>query len=547
MRIPLVCVVSAALLLTTSCSRDKAPAAATPATTATAAAPAAPTPASAPAARPKEVIFTAPELMQMVAPIALYPDALVAQVLMAATYPGDVADAAAWSKAHPDAKGDDAVKQVGSQPWDPSVQSLAAFPQVLAAMGAQGPWVQRLGDAFLAQPDDVMDAIQQLRHKAKANGTLDSNKYQKVSSQPVAASAQAAPVAAAAPAGDAMGGYETAPAPVMSDNIVIESSDPQTVYVPSYDPNTAYGAWDYPAYPPTYYPPPANYYPMGGALATGMMFGVGLAVADSLWGGMNWNNNDINVNVNRYNNINSNRQINANQNTWNHNAANRDGVPYRDQYDRQNNSQRLDGADRRAEYRGEDAQRTQSREQARASMEKRGVDSPARTNQEARNRAQAATNDRAQAASRDQARDRAQAQTRDRAQADRAQTAGRDQARDRAQASAQRPQSRDGAQNRSQAPPRHKQSQSNTQAHSAARQQQTRQSPSDNAFAGASRPQESRASAQRGQASDASARRSSSSRSSGQQAQRQSSQRQSSQRQAPQRQSGGQRQAGGRR
>ncbi|GAB1595636.1 DUF3300 domain-containing protein [Lysobacter claricitrinus] len=544
MRIPLVCVVSAALLLTSSCSRDKAPAAA-PATTAAATTPAIAPAAPAPAARPKEVVFTAPELMQMVAPIALYPDALVAQVLMAATYPGDVADAAAWSKAHPDAKGDDAVKQVASQPWDPSVQSLVAFPQVLAAMGGQGAWVQRMGDAFLAQPDDVMDAIQQLRHKAKAKGNLESNQYQKISSQPAAAaSAQSAPVAPAQPSDQgAVGGYESAPA---GDTIIIESSDPQTVYVPSYDPNTAYGNWDYPDYPPTYYPPPPNYYPMGGALATGLMFGVGLAITDSLWGDVDWNDNDINIDVDRYNSINSNRQINANQANWNHNAANRDGVPYRDQYNRQNNSQRLEGADRRSEYRGEDAQRTQSREQARASMEKRGVDAPARSNQEARDRAQAATRDRAQAGSRDQARERAQAQTRDRAQVDRAQSASRDQARDRAQSSQRQQQaSRANAQNRSQASARHKQSQSNTQARSAARsQQQTRQSPRNNAFAGASRPQESRASAQRGQASNASAQRS---RSSGQQAQRQSSQRQSSQRQAPQRQSSPQRQSGNRR
>lgn len=533
MRIPLVCVVSVIVLVASGCSRDKAPPAAAPAATATAA-----PPSAAPPARPKETIFTAPELMQMVAPIALFPDALVAQMLMAATYPGDVADAAAWSKANPGAKGDDAVKQVANQPWDPSVQSLVAFPQVLDSMGKQPAWVQRLGDAFLAQPDDVMDAIQQLRRKAQANGTLASNQYQKVSSQPAAAhTAQAAPSAPPPPSDQAVGGHASAPAPA-GDTIIIESSDPQTVYVPSYDPNTAYGTWDYPAYPPPYYPPPAAYYPMGGALATGMMFGVGLAITDSLWGDVDWNDSDIDIDVNRYNNVNTNRQINSNRSTWNHNAANRDGVPYRDQYNRQNNSQRLDGADRRSEYRGEDARRTQSREQARASMEKRGVETPARSNQEARSRAQAATGDRAQAANRDQARDRAQAQTRNRAQADRAQGAGRDQARDRAQASTQ---------NRSQGQARHRQSQTNAQARSSARgQQQARQSPRDNAFAGASRPQESRAAAQRGQSSRASAQRPSSARSSGQQVQRQSSPRQSSPRQSPQR-SSPQRQGGNRR
>ncbi|HJW47438.1 MAG TPA: DUF3300 domain-containing protein, partial [Lysobacter sp.] len=138
MRIPLVYALTAALLLTSSCSRDEKPApaattAATPATTPPTAPAPAPTPA--PAAPPKEVVFSVEELDQMVAPVALYPDPLLAQVLMASTYPGDVAEAAAWAKAHPDAKGDDAVKQVASQPWDPSVQSLAAFPQALATLG----------------------------------------------------------------------------------------------------------------------------------------------------------------------------------------------------------------------------------------------------------------------------------------------------------------------------------------------------------------------------------------------------------------------------
>ena len=200
----------------------------------------------------------------MVAPIALYPDPLVAQVLMAATYPGDVAEAAAWAKANPSANGDAAVRQVANQPWDPSVQSLVAFPQALAALGQDPPWVQRLGDAFLAQPDDVMDAIQRLRHKAQGAGNLASNEYQKVSVQPAAPAAQAAPE-------PSMGSVESYPAPV-SETIIIESADPETVYVPSYDPNTAYGQWDYPSYPPSYYPPPQSYYPMGGALATGLMW-----------------------------------------------------------------------------------------------------------------------------------------------------------------------------------------------------------------------------------------------------------------------------------
>ena len=270
MRIPLVYALSAALLLTSSCSRDEKPA---PAATTATTPPTAPAATPAPAAPPKEVVFGVEELDQMVAPIALYPDPLLAQVLMASTYPGDVAEAAAWAKAHPDAKGDDAVKQVASQPWDPSVQSLAAFPQALATLGQDPAWVQRLGDAFLAQPDDVMDAVQRLRRQAQTAGNLESNEYQKVTVQPAAApAAEAAPAAA-----PATGGFESAPA---TETIIIEPSNPETVYVPSYNPNTAYGNWAYPSYPPTYYPPPSSYYPLGGALATGLMFGVGVAAID---------------------------------------------------------------------------------------------------------------------------------------------------------------------------------------------------------------------------------------------------------------------------
>ena len=135
-----------------------------------AAAPAAP--ATAPS--PKE------QLEQLLAPIALYPDSLLSQVLMASTYPADVADAAKWAKAHPDNKGDAAVKAVADQTWDPSVQSLAAFPQILDMMGAQPDWVQKLGDAFLASSKDVLDAVQRLRQKAQQAGNLKSNEQQKV-------------------------------------------------------------------------------------------------------------------------------------------------------------------------------------------------------------------------------------------------------------------------------------------------------------------------------------------------------------------------------
>ncbi len=531
MRIPLLCTLSAVLMLGIGCSRDAtppAPAATTPA----APAPAAPaaTPAATPAAAPatKEVVFGQEELDQMVAPLALYPDPLLAQVLMAATYPGDVAEAAAWSKAHPDANGDDAVRQVASQPWDPSVQSLVAFPQALATLEQDPAWVQRLGDAFLAQPDDVMDAVQRLRRQAQAAGTLESNEYQKVTEQPL-------PAAAAAPA--ATGGVVTAPQQA-SSAIIIEPSNPEVVYVPSYDPTTAYGTWAYPSYPPTYYPPPPRYYPVGSALASGLAFGVGLAITDSLWGGFDWDDddwghNDIDIDINHYNRINVDRQLDVNQNTWRHNSVNRDGVPYRDRNNREQYGRQLDGAQRRDQFRGDDAKRADARQQARASMEKRGVDAPARTNQEARDRAQAAAKG---PQARDQARDRAQAAT---------QGAQRDQARDRAQAATQKPQARDQSRDRAQAAQKakaspqaakarstaqsrpkpasqpHRQAQSNTQARNSARQHtQSRQAPHNNAFAGASKPSASRSSAQRGKASHASAQRPSSARPAGKPTQR---------------------------
>ncbi len=180
MRIPLFYAVSAALLLSgLSCLAQPLDASAPPNTADTAAV----------EAIAKDAVFTEEQLDQMLAPIALYPDPLLAQVLMATTYPGEVAEAVTWSKAHPDTKGDDAVKQVASQPWDPSVQALVAFPQVLATLGQDPVWVQRLGDAFLAQPDDVMGGVQRLRHQAQAAGNLQSNQYQNVTVQAVAAPA----------------------------------------------------------------------------------------------------------------------------------------------------------------------------------------------------------------------------------------------------------------------------------------------------------------------------------------------------------------------
>src|SRR5262252_4115252 len=145
-------------------------------------APPAAAPATAPAAAPaaQQKLFKNEELDQMMAPVALYPDSLLSQILMASTYPSDVAEAVKWSAAHKDSKGDAAVNAVENEEWDPSVKSLVAFPQVLDQLAKQPDWVQKTGDAFLAQPQDVMDSIQRLRQQAQKAGNLKSNEQQKV-------------------------------------------------------------------------------------------------------------------------------------------------------------------------------------------------------------------------------------------------------------------------------------------------------------------------------------------------------------------------------
>ncbi|MEI5997653.1 DUF3300 domain-containing protein [Paraburkholderia bengalensis] len=269
------------------------------------------------------------QLDSLTAPIALYPDALLAQVLMAATFPQDVDAAAAWSKANTQYKGDDAVKAVASEPWDPSVQSLVAFPQVLATMASKPDWVTQLGNAFLAQPNDVMDSVQRLRKQAQSAGNLKSSEQQKVI--------------------------------VEQNTIQIEPANPQVVYVPTYNPTVVYGTWPYPAYPPVYVPPPPGYAIASGFM-TGLAFGAGIAVANSLWGGFNWNNHDVNINVNRYNNINVNNRITSNNTTanWNRNAnINRNNANLN------RNNANLNNANlsaQRDQYRGRDASRAQAQQ-----------------------------------------------------------------------------------------------------------------------------------------------------------------------------------------
>jgi Protein of unknown function (DUF3300) len=352
--------------------------------------------------------FNNEQLEQMTAQVALYPDSLLAQLFMATTYPDDFAAAARWSKAHPDAKGDEAITQVQNEPWDPSVASLVAFPEVLITLGEKPDWVRNMGDAFLAQPEDVMNAVQRLRQKAQAAGNLKSNEQIKVATQ--------APEPAPAPTTTVV--QQSAPP---AQVIVIEPAQPSVVYVPAYNPTVVYGPWPYAAYPPYYYPPPPGYW-FSRTIATGIAWGVGIGVSNALWGGCNWGRGDVDINVNRYNNINVNKRmdVNARNTSWNHNPDRRGSTPYRGGDATRKNLENKRDVGNREQYRGKDASRDASRANATKAMEKRGVDAGS-----------GSARDRAQAVDRDQAKQRAQGADAGAAR-DRAQNADRDQARQKA-------------------------------------------------------------------------------------------------------------------
>ena len=297
-----------------------------------------------PALASAQASFSKEKLDQMLAPIALYPDALLSQVLMASTYPDDVAEAAKWSKANAEERGDAAVQKVADRPWDPSVQSLVAFPQVIITMGDKPDWVREMGDAFLDQPQDVMDSVQRLRVAAQKAGNLKSSEQVTVKVE------------------------QPEPAKQV---IVIEQPRPEIVYVPSYNPAYVYGPWWYPAYPPYYYPPPPGYWFSVG-ISTGIAWGVSIGVANAMWGGVNWGRGDVNINVNKFNNINvsSNRlDVNGGKANWRHDPDRRGKTPYRGgDSQRANLTQKRDVA-RRESYRGRDAgaaDRTAARDRAQS-------------------------------------------------------------------------------------------------------------------------------------------------------------------------------------
>jgi len=249
-------------------------------------------PASAAAGTASPAPFRQEELEQLVAPIALYPDALLAQVLMASTYPIEVVQAARWTKSNPKLTGQALENAMQNEPWDPSVKSLAAVPQVLEMMEHKLDWTHQLGDAFLGQQAEVMNAVQRLRAKASAAGHLKSGKEQTVTTT--------------------QENGETV--------IVIEPAT-EVLYVPTYDPAYAYGPWPYPAYPPYYWYPPGYYYPGGAFLA-------GIVIGAWLWGGCNWGGGGVRVDHHRYNSFN---RTNIADGNWRHNVEHRKGVAYRDQ------------------------------------------------------------------------------------------------------------------------------------------------------------------------------------------------------------------------
>jgi hypothetical protein len=258
---------------------------------------------NAPSASQEAAAKISPEqLDSLVAPIALYPDPLLAQTLAASTYPLEIIQLQQWLEKNKQLKDKKLVEAVKKQPWDPSVQAMAALPDVVKRLANDIQWTTDLGNAFLAQQSEVMDAVQRMRKKAQEKGNLKSSEQQKVETKVVES----------------------------KEVIVVEQANPQVIYVPSYNPTVVYGAAYYP-YPPIYYPPP-GYYAAGMAVS----FGVGMAMGAAWGGGWGWNtgwggNNDITVNrnnsFNRTANVRGSTNVRGGGN-WQHNPQHRGAAPY---------------------------------------------------------------------------------------------------------------------------------------------------------------------------------------------------------------------------
>ncbi len=228
------------------------------------------------------------ELQQLVAPIALYPDALVAQILAASTYPAEIVEADRWVQSHSNLKGEELAQEVDKQPWDPSVKALTQFPSVLGNMDKNLSWTSSLGDAYANQQQDVTNAVQAMRQQARKAGHLSSNEQENVATQ--------------------------------GSTIVIEPTNPDVVYVPAYDPWLVYGA-PIVAYP-GWYPEPGIFF-AGPAISFGFGFGVGFFSGFGWgWGhwGYDWHGRSVIYNHNTY--ISHSRTI-INRNNFSRNNFNR--------------------------------------------------------------------------------------------------------------------------------------------------------------------------------------------------------------------------------
>ena len=316
---------------------------------------------SAPPVTPAVVksAFSTAQIDQWVAPVALYPDSLLSQVLMASTYPANVAQAVQWSHDNPLKQGDAAIQAVSDQPWDASVKSLVAFPQLMALMGENPQWVQNLGDAFLAQPQDVMDSVQRLRQLAQQTGSLKSSTEQKV----ITTTKKTVPVTQTVTAPVIPSNTVSTASPIITEPattvISIEPANPDVVYIPNYNPTVVYGNWANTAYPPVYLPPPAGE-PFIDSFVRGFGYSMGVATTYALFSSIDWDDDDhdhhhhddddyhhhdgghrdgngwqhngdnINIDINNFNRITGEHLTDKNM-AWRHNPNYRNGVPYHDQ------------------------------------------------------------------------------------------------------------------------------------------------------------------------------------------------------------------------
>jgi len=248
------------------------------------------TPAPAAPAEPAEPKLSPDQLDSLVAPIALYPDSLLAQALVASTYPLEIIQLQQWLGRNKDLKDQALTDAVAKQPWDPAIQSMAVIPDLVKRLADDIQWTTELGNAFLAQQSDVMDAVQRMRKKAQDKGTLASNEQQKVETKVIEEKTV----------------------------IIVQQANPEVIYVPTYNPTVVYPPPIY-AYPPVYYPPPYSGF---------VTFSVGVMVGAAFWGGgCGWGHNDININRNTNINTGGGRGNGGNGN-WSHNPEHRGAAPY---------------------------------------------------------------------------------------------------------------------------------------------------------------------------------------------------------------------------